>query len=214
MLLIYHWFCFFSGLGGNCFAPCVSGFKSQVQGLSGSRVSGRSTASWRRSSATRSSPGTRRPRRTRPCLCPRPANQRTWTPSSWCRWSRRPSRPSWPASTTWLSLRAERAKSTPWWPRPTAWTTCVAWTPPGTPGSEGPRSHSRATRQDERRFSPPPPPYEHKSGQEKSWLFCTADSSEWIQAFLYELFGFTSVEFNLHRGLQFFYTRFFFSKGI
>lgn len=39
-------------------------------------------------------PGTRKPRRTRPCPCPQPANRRTWTPSSWCLWSRRPSQPS------------------------------------------------------------------------------------------------------------------------
>lgn len=103
-------------------------------------VSDRLMASWRRSFATRSSLGTRRPRRTHPCLCPRPASQRTWTPSSWCHWSKRPLRPSWPASITWLSLRVGRVRSTPWWLQLTAWTTCVAWTPPGTPGSEGPHS--------------------------------------------------------------------------
>lgn len=99
-------------------------------------VSDRWTASWRQSCGMRLLPGTRKPRRTRPCPCPQPANQKIWTHSSWCHWSRRPSQPSWPASTTWPSLRVERAKSTPWWPRPIVWTTCAAWTLRGTPGSE------------------------------------------------------------------------------
>lgn len=99
-------------------------------------VSDRWMASWRQCCGMRLLPGTRKPRRTRPCPCPQLANQRIWTPSSWCHWSRRLSRPSWRASTTWPSLRAERAKSTPWWPQPIVWTTCAAWTLPGTPGSE------------------------------------------------------------------------------
>lgn len=99
-------------------------------------VSDRWMASWRQSCGMRLSPGTRKPRRTRPCPCLLPANRRIWTPSSWCPWSRRLSQPLWPASTTWPSLRVERAKSTPWWPQPIVWTTCAAWTLPGTPGSE------------------------------------------------------------------------------
>lgn len=84
----------------------------------------------------RSSRGTKRPRRTRPFPCPQPGSQRTWTPSSWSRWSRRPSRPSWLASITWLSSREARVRSTLWWLQQTASTICVAWIQPGTPGSK------------------------------------------------------------------------------
>lgn len=116
-------------------------------------------ASWRQSFVMRSSPGTRRPKKTRPCRCPRPANQRTWTPSSWSHWSRRLSQPSWPASITLLSLRGERVKLTHWWPQPTAWTTCVAWTRPGTPGSEKPQSRGGSDTNEE---------------YERSWMKCRA----------------------------------------
>lgn len=92
--------------------------------------------SWRPSFVMRSSRGTKRPRRTRPFPCPQPGSQRTWTPSSWSRWSRRPSRQSWLASITWLSSREARVRSTLWWLQQTASTICVAWIQPGTPGSE------------------------------------------------------------------------------